>query len=484
MRQTSLPLENLQAWSRLNNVQLFDVALEPHITADNGDDHGGGMLAKADRAETEPLVAVPLELVLSKERVEEAAKVDTGLRQLVDAAPTLFQNDRTAVLLFLVYQMTINSPDNSDHAPGFNNPLADYVKFLPKDIPLPIFYTADERELLVGTSLAEALDQKLISLQREFDSLKAATESITWCQQAWWDEITGCLDFADWKLADAVYRSRALELPRGASVGMVPVVDMANHASDDRYNARFEVDEDAGSVLLVVRDGKSIKQGDEVTIMYGCGGACEMIFSYGFLEEHASSAREMFLALSIPADDPLKMAKIRVAQTAPGVRIYVDEADQVQWDSTFVWWACINQEDGLDFRVEQTVDGDTELKALWKENELDPSALQAKLLQDDLRDVFVLRATVRLQQRVEEQGMRLAASEDDFDNALPGNAQIRPYVYETVGRLRKLEMDLLTRTYETLEEQKNQLLESPVVRAYLGQDRSGTDVPDSPDDFS
>lgn len=348
--------------------------------------------------------------------------------------------------------MTINSPDNQDHALGFNNPFSDYVKFLPKDIPLPISYTADERDLLTGTSLAEALDQKLVSLQREFDALKAATEAIPWCQQAWWDDITGCLDLSDWKLADAVYRSRALELPRGASVGMVPVVDMANHASDDHYNARFEVDEDAESVLLVVRDGKTINQGDEVTIMYGAGGACEMLFSYGFLEEHASSAREMFLSLSIPPDDPLRMAKIRVAKAAPGVRIYVDDANQVRWDSTFVWWACINQEDGLDFRVEQTIDGDTELQALWKDSQLEADALQAKLLDDDLRDVFVLRATVMVQQRVEEQGMRLAVSEDDFDNALP-NAQIRPYVYESVGRLRKLELELLTRAFEALEEQ-------------------------------
>ncbi|KAK4934586.1 hypothetical protein LTR10_024189 [Elasticomyces elasticus] len=483
MRQTSLPLENLQAWSRFNNVRLFDVAVEAHIIADNGDDHGGGLLSKAEHTEAQPLVAVPIELVLSKERVEEAAKVDKSLKELIEAVPTLVQNDRTAVLLFLVYQMTINSPDNNDHALGVNNPFADYVKFLPKDIPLPISYTADERELLIGTSLAEALDQKLISLQREFDSLKAATETIPWCEQAWWDEITGSLDFADWKLADAVYRSRALELPRGASVGMVPVVDMANHASDDRYNARFEVDEDTGSVLLVVRDGKSVKKGDEVTIMYGCGGACEMIFSYGFLEEHARSAREMFLGLSIPADDPLRKAKIWVAQAAPGVRIYVDDADQVRWDSTFVWWACINQEDGLEFRVERTVDGDTELKALWRDSELDPNTLQAKLLEDYLRDVFVLRGTVMVQQRVEEQGMRLAASEDEYDNALP-NTQIRPFVYETVGRLRKLEMDLLTRTYEALEEQKNRLLESPVVREYLGQNRSGTEVRDSPEDFS
>lgn len=348
--------------------------------------------------------------------------------------------------------MTINSPDNKDHTIGVNNPFAGYVKFLPKEYPLPTLYTLEEKELLVGTSLADALDQKLASLEKEFDGLKAATEHIPWCQQFWWDDITGCLDIGDWKLADAMYRSRALDLPRGASVGMVPVVDMANHAAVDHYNARFEVDQDAGSVLLVVQDDKSIKAGEEATIMYGAGGACEMIFSYGFLEEQANSAREMFLTLSIPDDDPFRLAKMRFAQEAPGVRIYVDEADQVCWDSTFVWWACVNQEDGLDFRVEQTVDGDMDLKASWKNGDLTAHQLRAALLEDRLRDVFVLRATVMVQQRVEEQGMRLAASEDDFDQALPDD-QIRSWVYETIGRLRRLELDLLTRAFQTLEQE-------------------------------
>ena len=345
--------------------------------------------------------------------------------------------------------MTINLNDQI-HGFGFKNPFADYVKFLPKDIPLPIFYTTEERDLLAGTSLSDALGQKLISLEREFESLRNSTETIPWCQRVWWDENTGCLDIDDWKLADALYRSRALELPRGAGVGMVPVVDMANHASDDRYNARFEVDEAAGSVELVARDERSIGQGEEITIMYGVGGACEMVFSYGFLEAHASSAREIFLGLSIPTDDPLRAAKIQFAKEAPGVRLYVDDSNQVRWDSTFVWWACVNQEDGLDFRVEQTTNGDTELKALWKDHDLKADSLQPTLLQDRLRDIFILRATVMIQERVEDQGMQLAASEDDFDKAIP-NDNVRQSVYETIGRLRGLELELLTRAYETLE---------------------------------
>lgn len=356
-------------------------------------------------------------------------------------------------MLFLVWQMSINNPDAHHHGLGFHNPFADYLKFLPKEILLPTFYTSEERDLLYGTSLSDALDQKSTSLEREFDNLREATQVIPWCQRAWWDDQPGCLDIEDWKLADAIYRSRALELPRGAGVGMVPVVDMANHASDDHFNARFEVDEKHEQVQLVVRDNKSIHQGDEITIMYGVGGACEMIFSYGFLDEHATSAREVFLNLSISSDDPLRQAKIRFAQDAPGVRLYVDDKNEVKWESTFVWWACVNQEDGLDFRVEQTVTGDTELKAGWNDQDLQADALEPTLHKHHLYDIFLLRAIVTIQRRVEEQGMRMAQTQDDFEGIVPDNVQIRTTVYETIGKLRSLEMDLLSRAYETLETQ-------------------------------
>lgn len=48
---------------------------------------------------------------------------------------------------------------------------------------------------------------------------------------------------------------------------MVPGVDMANHAAGDATAALFEVDAD-GRALLMLRDGKTIEPGEEVTITY------------------------------------------------------------------------------------------------------------------------------------------------------------------------------------------------------------------------
>lgn len=403
-------------------------------------------------------------------------------------------------MVFLLYQLTLASPQHEmGGIGGVQNSHTDYGKFLPKDIPLPTFYSDEERGMLVGTSLDEALVQKTRGLEREFETLRESTRPLRWCRKAWWgieddwsegdeeDMDSAALRLADWKLVDALYRSRALELPQEKGIVMVPVIDMANHAPDAQYNARFETDAD-GNVMLVVRDGESIQSGQEINIMYGCGGACEMIFSYGFLDEAASSAREMFLSLSIPSDDPLRFAKIRFSDTAPGVRLYVDQTGEIRWDSDLVWWACVNEEDGLDFEILQSNDGQKELQAVWKGHEFEANDLKRLLLEDELRDIFALRSLVLVQQRVEQQGEQISDSEVAFAVAKHATG-VRERTWELIQRLRKLELELLTAAYKNLESQvrlgvgptawtdsvanvaqKAGLLDTQSVRKYLGSD--------------
>jgi hypothetical protein len=72
------------------------------------------------------------------------------------------------------------------------------------------------------------------------------------------------ITFDDWMQVDAMYRSRALEFP-GVGDAMVPCVDMANHASGNGTAALYETDED-GNGLLLLREGKEIQKGGEITI--------------------------------------------------------------------------------------------------------------------------------------------------------------------------------------------------------------------------
>ena len=367
-------------------------------------------------------------------------------------------------MVFLLYQLTIAS--SRQEVGGVQNSFTDYVKFLPKDVPLPTFYSEKEKEILAGTSLRDALGNKIRGLQKELEMLRARTMGLGWARKAWWglepdeDEYESeeadpaPLRLDDWKFVDAIYRSRALELPERKVVVMVPILDMANHASDDQYSARFETDGD-GNILLVVRDGKTVKAGDEVTIMYGCGGACEMMFSYGFLEPNASSTREIFLSLSIPSDDPLRMAKMQISEAAPGVRLYVDPAGNTAWESDFVWWACVNEEDGLDFQILQCNDGQKELKTTWKGREFEANNLKALLMEDELRDVFVLRSLVLIQHRVEQQGAEISDSELAFDAAKHATG-VRDETWELIKRLRKLELQLLTAAFGMLETEVSQ----------------------------
>jgi len=117
---------------------------------------------------------------------------------------------------------------------------------------------------MLGTSLAPATEAKLKSLNREYEMVRSATESIPWCQKIWWDAEGGLVSFDDWMQVDAMYRSRALEFP-GIGDSMVPVIDMANHASGQGTGALYEADE-TGNGLLLLRDSKTMQEDEEVTI--------------------------------------------------------------------------------------------------------------------------------------------------------------------------------------------------------------------------
>lgn len=346
--------------------------------------------------------------------------------------------------------MTISSPDNTKSGVGVHSAFTDYVKTLPKHYSLPTFFTDAEDEALEGTSLRDAVTQKRVSLQQEFEELKSTTGSIEWCQRIWWSEGGGMLRLSDWTMVDAMYRSRALDLPQGIGAAMVPLIDMANHMPDDLCNARFEVDS-GQRVQLLTKEGRQIRAGDEITINYGPGGACESIFSYGFLEEQARSARELLLSLTIPADDPLRAAKMHCSQAAPGVRVYIDERGDARFQSDMALWASINEEDGLAFELSQTTDGGMEVQAVWNSAPLAAERLRSVVDADPRAQVFALRAAVMVQERVERQGELLSMTQDGVDQTNQHVPDDRKYIYSMIQRLRELELQLLMESYGAVE---------------------------------
>ena len=313
---------------------------------------------------------------------------------------------------------------------------------------------------MAGTTLLPAVNAKMKKLKKEFNQVRTLTQSVPWCAKLWWDKEEGLITFDDWMRVDAMYRSRALEFPGMGDV-MVPCIDMANHAADDATSALYEVN-NRGEALLLLRDGYNVSRGDEVTITYGDKkGACEMIFSYGFLDDSRKTAKELFLDLHALEDDPLGQAKAHVSSAAPGVRIF-DQGEGAGWDSDFVWLLCVNAEDGLSFRVLQTVDGEGELKAAWKDEDLeDTSKLRELLEADSMWDVFQLRAVSLIRARVENQIRRL----DQGQDLQTTSVRERPLIL-AMG-LRALELELLNKAYATLESEVMTLAETDTVKEYL-----------------
>lgn len=236
------------------------------------------------------------------------------------------------------------------------------------------------------------------------------------------------------------------------------------------------------SYVLILMEGKELKKDEEVTITYGDEkGACEMLFSYGFIDEFMESAETLFLSLAIPEDDNQKKAKMSFAQCAPGFKIIDtsggraevavgsdgadssnpgDETthanDSFDWTGDFIWLLCVGHDDGLEFRLAVTIDGqDEEVEALFN-GQVVKSAINLKHLLEGspLWHVYRLRAVVILQQRVYDQ-MQVLHSTQEHMESVPHNdgVAVREQQYQLAMQLRRLEFELMSKAYEGLEAQ-------------------------------
>ncbi|KAL5042516.1 hypothetical protein BDW71DRAFT_144637 [Aspergillus fruticulosus] len=493
MKRETLPIDALIPFARLYNVDLRGVTFRK-LRAEDGTDKGGAIVATESKrsgnekpSENDVLLKVPSDMILSVETVQERSKYDRHLHEVLQAVGDFGKTARGAILVFLLIQISHSSPDlaGQKHKIGASNAWSEYVKFLPSSVLLPTSWTMEELELLRGTSLRLAYEAKIISLEKEFDHLRETTEDIEWCRDIWWDKGTVTLE--DWKYLDAVFRSRMVDLP-GYGHAMVPCIDMANHASEPIVNALYEKDSDENAILQL-RLGKDLRSDEEVTISYGQDkAASEMVFSYGFLDSERSDAKQIFLDLDIPDDDPLRMAKTAFCRETPGLRISSKPRDsdgaQTYWESPIVWWACVNEEDGLEFAVLQNNDGSKELTMTWKTQEVkSPNHLEDILAAEPLWDVFRLRAVVLVLERLETQFFMLQTTErmvSDIRQSDDMLAIFRPEVFNTVTKLRDLEGQLLETAIRDFEKQRDGLMMSESVRAYLSQQQSA----EVEDDFS
>lgn len=91
MKYDSIPPDQLETWSRLNNVQLHGVEIRSNILDVDGNSKGGGLVSTSDHASEDILLQIPNELVLCKDSILQCARSDTHLRQLLDVLDDFVQ---------------------------------------------------------------------------------------------------------------------------------------------------------------------------------------------------------------------------------------------------------------------------------------------------------------------------------------------------------------------------------------------------------
>ncbi|KAK1754488.1 hypothetical protein QBC47DRAFT_384043 [Echria macrotheca] len=476
MAPQELPIDDLPIWARLNDVRFTNV----RVVKSEG--KGYGVICQQsfdadDSGPDKPLLTVPHGLVLNEAAVEEYAKEDKNFKQLLEAVG--HRSPRADILLFLLVQTAIASRTGPSST-GVSNPWTEYLRFLPGTVLVPTLWNEDERLLLRGTSLESAVNAKMLALDAEYEVVQDISSDIPCWNELLWESRT--VSLRDWMRLDGLYRSRCLELPRSGE-SMVPCIDMLNHSS----NATAYYEENAkDEVVLLLRPGVSISEGQEVTISYGDSkSAAEMLFSYGFIDPE-SLTQSLVLPLEPFDGDPLARAKLVSFGEAPRVRVARD-ADSTTWESSFVHLMCVNEEDGLEFRVLQDTEGGRQLCVFWQDEDVTARTKEfASLTQSHpLGTVFRLRAVTVVLELLQAQ-LELARSYD-VDTDL---GDVRDECLEAARQLRRIETDILQSGIDALENERNSLLTDASVVAYLGStetsgsDLAGEEASTEVDDFS
>ena len=220
-----------------------------------------------------------------------------------------------------------------------------------------------------------------------------------------------------------------------------------NHSH--QHTAYFE-ENDGQGVSLLLCDGADIPQGAEITINYGQDkSAAEMLFSYGFIEPTSMTRNGLSLPLKLMDDDPLLKAKLHVFRQAPTLKISEDENGIPEWSAPFVHLMCLNEEDGLDFRILQQTDGLQDLKMYWQQSDVTdvPGTFKDIIGGHDLQKIFELRAVSVVLEMVQQQLERLNIHENG--STVP--EVVRAETLYAATELRNIEADLLKRTLEVLD---------------------------------
>lgn len=224
---------------------------------------------------------------------------------------------------------------------------------------------------------------------------------------------------------------------------------MVNHSVP--ANAYYEVSED--EVALLLNQNESVQAMDEITISYGHKPAAEFLFSYGFIDRH-SIKQAMVLTYEPPDEDPLARAKA-AAYGRPGtVTLARTDDGTIQWESPFIHFAVLNEEDGLELRVLEGPNGTRNLHTFWQGEDVTNATDTFEALTEghERKSVFRLRAVVTVLAVIKNQlvSMRLPIPDAPAERAAQG---VSYSAWQAAATLTEIETAILQDAEDALETQ-------------------------------
>jgi hypothetical protein len=246
---------------------------------------------------------VPDAYIVSASTAASDADLGETFTELLDASRI---DTRQATQMFVLAQRRLRSES------GWKA----YVDFLPRRMDVvPVFWTEREVERgLKGTVLYEMVKTQKERLREEYESvvknafdahvvpklreiIPSSSSPLKVLSSVFGGNganDTAPLSYEEFLWAKALFWTRALTIPvdngRVIVEALVPLIDCCNH-STKRPNARYQLSSDMKSVELRVpsKIEDKLTSEDEIKISYGIENLERAFFTYGFVDEDATS---------------------------------------------------------------------------------------------------------------------------------------------------------------------------------------------------
>ncbi|KAK9375464.1 uncharacterized protein V1513DRAFT_443043 [Lipomyces chichibuensis] len=495
----------LLSWAQLQGIEIHksvQINSTPH--AGLGIYYtGSDTLVTLEDAKQSTLISVPRNVILTAENVRTfSLSYGTTLRPLLRIGEDDERvSERATILRFLLFSLHEFVAPKLQKIAKESNCYAAYVDFMPSPLlqrkddahsqlesssslsdlppPPPTFWTPGQISKAAGTSLYSPLSAKLRLLSSEFEQFSSQWREV-------FEKVDGAgekdveISFEEYVRADWLVASRVMELPIGDELGLgiVPLIDFANHSTPFHVNARYEITDDA--VKLVSLPGQ-IAPEDEVLISYGPNkGTSEILFTYGFLIDSEDAGCES-VKMRVRDGGVLQLVYGR-----PPVAEFDVREGEVTWDCEFLWLLCMTEEDEFEVSVAQKVEGPPDVDISIRGRTLSGVRGQAAVeavkeaygSDEKMKDVFELRRVLILEKWVSgwmEDLARVEVRESveadehiaELEDEGKGSWKEKDPVDGIIETLRQREERVYLLVLQALENRKKDLVESVDVLAYL-----------------